>query len=454
MPQGHHHHENRKDKSREKVMQQAISIRERAAAIEDRPIAVIDIGEKRISEILREVIGDNDDKFQDSWCAILTRQCRTEDDIRETALEIKNYTPQPLHYYPEKSLQKPITQEAGRTLTIEDVIESPQLVFDEPEPHKTLRKKHSTKPHSYLYKQGIDDDIANLLRNKFPGIHLRTALRMALGLPVKDTRFWKSAEIKILKEKYPNTNTDLLAAELGRNHYSVKNKAVKLGLKKERGLRITPAGSFNRSDICNIFKFSQKHLGNLINNGLIQWRQYKNIIIFHRGDVKEFIKNHPFNYRHDLLDGYWRQYVPNEIKEWETIYDVADKLKWSHHKIRKTIKYSRIPIRYYGDGTNQATAYIIPAMVSNCIESEGLPQPYKVALGFTTPKDKYGPSPNEVSHYVLQNNDGDWILACQHSQRLMTYEMGINLGIKPRFIKSLPSCKRCQIIYNTFVKNI
>jgi hypothetical protein len=57
MPQGHHHHENKRDKRNTRLMQQAKRAREQWAIIQDKAMPVIDIGEKRISEIIRFLMG-------------------------------------------------------------------------------------------------------------------------------------------------------------------------------------------------------------------------------------------------------------------------------------------------------------------------------------------------------------------------------------------------------------
>lgn len=45
-------------------------------------------------------------------------------------------------------------------------------------------------------------------------------------------RLWTKRELTLLRRRYPNTPTDVLAAELGRSKTSVYQTAVKLGIKK------------------------------------------------------------------------------------------------------------------------------------------------------------------------------------------------------------------------------
>ncbi|KOY84265.1 hypothetical protein AD998_21925, partial [bacterium 336/3] len=49
---------------------------------------------------------------------------------------------------------------------------------------------------------------------------------------------WTAEQIEVLKEKYPNTQTRALAAELGHSYHSVKNKALQLGIAKAKDYKI------------------------------------------------------------------------------------------------------------------------------------------------------------------------------------------------------------------------
>jgi len=344
MPQGHHHHENKRDKANTRALQYVKREREKGAVVHDRPIAVIDIGEERISEIIKEVIGENEDKYQDAWCKILVSNCKTEDDIRNIVIEVKNINPQPLHKFPEHSFQKPLSYSDSKSLTLEDVIASPQLVFDEPEPIEKRKRKDG---RAYLYRQKMDEEVAGFLRSKYPGVPLRHALRMALGLPTKDTKRWKTAEIDILKKLYLENSIDSIAVTLGRTSNAVKLEAFKLGLKRIGHSRVTPRGCFNREDLLKIFHMSGKHLDYLLSNGLFKWCWHKNIKIYHRSDIIEFIRKVPFKYRHDLLEAGWESYIPDDLRDWVTLKEAAKLVHWSHYKIRRMIKNSQMPVRYW-----------------------------------------------------------------------------------------------------------
>lgn len=435
MPQGHHHHENKRDKRNTRLMQIAKRERENRDTISDRPIAVIDIGEKRISEIIREITGNDDDKYQDAWCKILTSKCETEDDIRLLAIQAKNENVQPVHYFSELSLQKPITHDSDKPLTIEQIIASPELVFDEPEPKKIKRRKYS---QSYLQKQGMDDDVVEFLRRKFPDESLKRALRMALGLPTTASYHWRRAEIDLLIRRYNTASVSVenIATEMGRSVAAIRCKAQDLGLKKAKHSRITPSGSYNREDILKILHISSRHLNRIVQQGLLPWRKYKNLIIFSHSDIVSFIKNHPFYYRHDLLDG-WKRYVPNDILDWVGIDEAASKLNWSPDKVRYMIKCREIPVKYYGDGQRRYFTYLRLKDANNALDMETVKHPFRVAWQ------------GQKKHYVYFNDEDDLVLACMPHIRGLPRECIEKFNMRI-FTKSYPNCLKCLQILKKY----
>lgn len=432
MPQGHHHHENKRDKRSTRLMKIAKRERENRVIVMDKPIALIDIGEQRISEVVREVCGNNNDAFQDAWCKILTSRCETENDVRLMAIEAKNHHSHPVHYFAEKSLQKPLTYDCNKRLTIEDVIASPEIVFDEPE--KLKREKYS---HSYLVKQGMDDDVVDLLRRKYPGESLKRALRKALGLPTLKSYHWSKAEIDLLKKRYETSSIEVLATELGRTVNSVKAKTSALKLKHKHS-RITPKGAFNREDVLKIFQFSSKHLMWIVKQGKLPWRHYKNLIIFSKEDIISFIRNHPFSYRHDLLMGNsWKQYIPEELQNWITIEQTAKQVNYEASKIRRMIHKGDVPVKYYGDSWNKYTAYVRLDDVRQFLNIENMEQPYRVAwMG-------------QKTHYVFYDAAEFLVTACQPNGYGYPKEAIKQFNLKI-FTKGIPTCLKCLRILRKY----
>ncbi len=87
MPQGHHHHENQRDKRAECLMR--LTQHEKSLQVMNRPLPLIDIGIERISELIKSVIGEHEDTFQDAWVAVLDdHHVGCEEDILRIAKEI------------------------------------------------------------------------------------------------------------------------------------------------------------------------------------------------------------------------------------------------------------------------------------------------------------------------------------------------------------------------------
>ena len=432
MPQGHHHHENKRDKRNERLMR--MSQNERGVQVMDRPLPLIDIGIDRISEIIKSITGENEDTFQDAWLLVMGDHCKTEDDIRNCAIQAKT-SPQYIHNYADLSLQKPLNSDYEKPLTIEEVIKSPEILFDEKEEHHTRRKSKSDYSESYKHKQGLDAEIIRELNNKYPSESLNTAIRMSLGLSVKPTKYWKQAELKYLKDNYSDTSIEAIALHLGRSVPAVQCKACEIKLKKEKGCRRTPKDCFNKTDIANIFHFRKYQLEHVFSSGYLHWQKYKRLIIVHRKDIIEFIKNYAFEYRHDVIESGWKSYVPIWVWDWVTIEQAGEILHWSHFTIRRAIKQGDVPVKYYCSH-NHCVAFVNPESVKNLLDTNEV-QPYKVGLL------------GEKRHYCYSNKDGDLVSACSPNGQVLPLVAMAKYGFKP-YVKGYPTCLRCLKILEKY----
>lgn len=430
MPMHHHHHENKRDKRNERLMR--MDQHGKGTQVMDRPIPLIDIGEQRISEIIHEIIGTNEDAFQDAWVEILSDHCKTEEDVERIAVAAKgkNY----VHKYTDLSLQKPLAVSSDKSFTLEDAIASPELVYDEPEPQKFKQQKYKK---SYLQRNGMDEDVALFLRQKYPGESLKHALRMALGLPVKDTKHWKAAEIEVLKSKYPDTGAEAVALELGRTVNSVWNKVTELKVKRTSH-RHTPKGAYNCGDVCRIFHFSGNHLRHILSIGMLPWRRYKKARIFHRDDIVSFIRNHPFKYRHDLLEIGWRSYVPATSWEWVTINDMALSVYYGPTVIRRLLRTNYLSVKKCGKVT-----YVRVNDIKRALDLRDDPQPYRVMRAAN------------LLHYVQEEEKGYWVRVCAGKGAKYSWipELIKLLGHPPIFVKGCPTCLKCLKLRESWLKH-
>jgi hypothetical protein len=380
MPQGHHHHENKRDITETRALQKMRRERENGVLLEDKPMPLIDIGIDEIARIIKSITENNEDAFQEAWVKVLTEHPKSEKDIQEYARQALKETH--VHEYQEISLQKPIGEDlkTDKPRTVEDVIVSHELILDNPEEIHSRRKysKNHLYSSEYRRKHGLDDEVIKALFARYPNETLNTALRMLLNLPVKPTKYWKQAEIDYLKKHYPDTHNDNISVYLGRSVQSIRNKAAELKLIKIQRGRVVPPGSYCREEVMKILHCSGKYYDQLIKMKYISGRMYKNARIIFHDDLVKFLKQHPFVYRHDLIESPWAHYVPNNLKSWLPIDKVAETLHWSSDKIRRTIKSDNIPIKKtIGGGSKPAVFLRIEDIRSNLCDE---PQPYKVAL--------------------------------------------------------------------------
>lgn len=90
MPQGHHHHENKQDKSETRNLQAVRRAREQGVALKDKPMPLIDIGIDKIDQLIKSIINPNaKDSTQEAWLRVLKEHPINEQSILDIALEVK-----------------------------------------------------------------------------------------------------------------------------------------------------------------------------------------------------------------------------------------------------------------------------------------------------------------------------------------------------------------------------
>ncbi|MFH1002964.1 MAG: hypothetical protein V1780_02345, partial [Chloroflexota bacterium] len=133
-------------------------------AVMDRPIALIDIGEKRISKIIRSVVGDFDDTFQDAWVKVLESQPQTEDEVLDIARQVKhqNASEHIAHTFKTVSIEKPLNHDFDDAFTLKDILEAPVERADDEIEHDIIADTHYTATSTgKINRKGsfyLDDD--------------------------------------------------------------------------------------------------------------------------------------------------------------------------------------------------------------------------------------------------------------------------------------------------------
>lgn len=423
MPMHHHHHENQRDKRKERLMR--LAAHSKGIAVADRPMLLIDIGEKRISELIRSVTGGNEDAFQDAWVAVLTDYVGTEDDILRIARDFLHTTH--VHNYADVSLQEPWSHEVGHPFTLEDVIASPALVLEEPEPYHTRRRVYGNI--------SVKHDVVERLRAKWPDVTLNLALRYALGLPVDATRYWKRAEIELLRRDYPSQGSEMVAHQLGRSITAVADKAKRLDLKRLSRIR-TPCGTYTGKSILRIFRFSERQLTHVVSRGLLPCKIYRGMRLFAVQDIQSFIKLYPFEYRHELLEFGWRSYIPAETKEWGSISEMSDQAHICKDAIKDMVRRNEIPVKMYCPHSKFAW-YVRFTDIENRMQwPKFRREPYKVMVHATK------------THYVQELEVGYWTAVCEgkNAKYIWTPYLEELLGHSPEFKQGYPTCLKCLMI--------
>lgn len=91
MPQGHHRHENKRDKSLTRNIQSIRRDKENGILLEDKPMPLVDIGVSKITKIIASVINPSSkDVIREAWLKIIKEHPNNEQDILDIALEVNS----------------------------------------------------------------------------------------------------------------------------------------------------------------------------------------------------------------------------------------------------------------------------------------------------------------------------------------------------------------------------
>jgi hypothetical protein len=211
--------------------------------MEDRPIPLIDIGIEKINKIIKEITGDNEDAFQDSWVKVLNDHCKDENDIKEYARQSLKENIPLLHKWSEISLQKPLNNDNfNEKYVIGDTLSSPDEKTDE-QIDKEINDNElfvasSTGRINRKSFVRLDYDVYCAIEKVYPHDPLNHAIRKIVNLPPpdRDKLGWHKWEDAIIRARYLWGGARACTLDLNRTQMTIIERAKKLTVKAGKSL--------------------------------------------------------------------------------------------------------------------------------------------------------------------------------------------------------------------------
>lgn len=182
---------------------------------------------EQISQVIRDVVGNNEDAFQDTWLKILQEDIADLDEIREVATKIRKAASNEkvTSIYRDRLLEKPLTENSN--FSLEDILES------KPDQFPTVSKR----PRGGIQGRRcieVDQDVVDAMRARFGNMPLAQVVRVMLGLKPKTAQnAWQEEEDQLIREFYPDHGSRPLSKILDRAWYCIGVRASELGIKRK-----------------------------------------------------------------------------------------------------------------------------------------------------------------------------------------------------------------------------
>lgn len=336
MPTCRHSHPGRRKIGRKRFPNKAIKVKERAYEqarqledeVSNEPIpavgVVLDLGVDKVSELIRSVTGSNEDAFQDTWLAIMEDHIGNEEDITRIAKEIhhKYAKDEIAQECQEISLSEPIGQNRDEgDFTYENLIKTEPL-----ELHPPQKFHQPVSPKSV----GVDRETLNILKQKFPQLSYRDAIRQMVGLSpvVKKQYTWQPWEDEIIRRVYAWGGT--IAARLELPHRSIiaiRMRGRTLGLRFDK---FNPQTEWlTTSQVATILGEGNHRVYDLVRASKLQHVPSKQggiSFYFKKKHIIDFLETQVWEYHVESINQEYQQYIPFSRKQWMTVHEIAKTL--------------------------------------------------------------------------------------------------------------------------------
>jgi hypothetical protein len=333
MPQLRHKHKGTRRKiGRKRFPNKAIKVKERAyeqaRQLEDSvPLEaptlgiVLDLGVEKVTELIQSITKDNEDAFQDAWLAILEDHVASEDDVLRVTKEVYHkYCNETIaKEHTEVSLDEPIGehQEEGH-FTYENLIRAEPIA---PQLPPKFHQPHSPKS---VY---VDRDTLNVLKQRFPNLSYRDAIRQIVGLsPLpKEKPIWQPWEDQIIHSMYSWAGTLGVSLELPhRTVIAIRARANILHVKFDR---FNPQTEWlTTSQVARALGGGNHRVYRLVKLHRLEHVPVtrKGIGLFFKPEhITKLLSGYIWDYRIEQVAQEYQQYIPVRRREWITIEEAA-----------------------------------------------------------------------------------------------------------------------------------
>lgn len=416
----------------------------------------------RVSELIKSIVGDNDDAFQDAWEAVLNDHVVGEEDVLRIATEIRHkYLSSSIqHSHREQSLSEPL----GNTddFTLEQVIPAEES-GERDYPHRLKQPKR---------QKGVvlDEDVRTILKQRFPNLTYRNAIRQLVGVELIHQRkgLWQPWEDEVIKRVYPWGGGLAVSLEIGdRTPLAIRTRACLLGTGFD-SLR-PKAEWLTVADVAKVLgvgKYKVWHLARDKKLEHIQLPHNGKILYFTSDGISKFLRENPWEYYPENVARQYQGDIPPDRAEWISLSEAAEQAKCH---ITTVIKYRNEKlISYHRLGRRVVLVCLAEVLRAKEICQGRLRTALRKGQRKGVKKLKVKPYNTTLYrglvHYVFQDAEGAWRLRCyanntppivyslEHQKKLNKDRQAVGMGVSkldyPKFVGHKPTCKRCLWFYN------
>jgi len=341
MPQLRHKHiGGRRKIGRKRFPNQSVKVKERAYKqaheLEENlteapmPSIILDLGVDKVIELIRSVTGSNEDAFQDVWEAILSDHVGSEQDIIEVAKEIrhKHNTEAIANEYKEASLDEPISRRRFGSDDVEFTFKSIIPAEQAQELDYPPRFHHQSISPKQI---ALDPDVQHMLKERFPNVSYRDAVRQLLGLPLtpKKRPIWQPWEDDIIKRVYSWGGTMAVHLELpNRDTNGIRARAKKLEVRFDT---LRPKAEWlTTTEVAIILGTHSKRICNLVHSGKLTpvSLKYQGSVQFQfkPNELIKFLETQIWEYHAEGVARPYQEYIPASRKDWVTVTEAAKQI--------------------------------------------------------------------------------------------------------------------------------
>lgn len=272
---------------------------------------------ERIDSLIRPIVGDDEDAYQDTYLAIYENDTFDDESIIEIAFSsVKSNRNNNINRsFKEISIDKPLNDDG---FSLSQILEDTK----NDRGYEDCYANHKPNVHGYTK---LDEDVCRFLKERYPNCPINDAVRLMCGFPMHNRRRdYQPWEDELIKERYPFGGIASLIKDLPRrSRGSISQRALALGLRRTKG---RPNDEwYSRIEARKALGLSEPKWKAVVRNGYIEpilvpgrkGRSFSHY--FDVASLAKFMRSHTFEYDHESVSITLKHFVPGEMQYWKKI---------------------------------------------------------------------------------------------------------------------------------------